>query len=209
MSVRTGGGEEINRTNSEPVRSAVHAALRTRSTPQAVRTYRYGKPPTIPHASLPNPMVTRSSKRIHRRHARYALTAGMMLGIRESICDSLEVEADVQSSSGPRRRSGTLTESELLGQCEQVARYKFPPNQFYLGSNTSRPLPHKYKFKVYSPLIFARIRSLFGVDRQEFLHSICGKFNFYEFASNARSGQVRFMLLRVFYLGQQPIFEAS
>ena len=164
------------------------SALRTRSSPAAGRSYRYGKPPTIPHASLPNPMVTRSSKRIHRRHARYALTAGMMLGIRESICGSLEVEVEAEMSArdGPRH----LGESELLEQCEQVSRYKFPPNQFYLGSNTSRPLPHKYKFKVYSPLIFARIRSLFGVDRQEFLHSICGKFNFYEFASNARSGQV-------------------
>ncbi|EED88647.1 phosphatidylinositol-4-phosphate 5-kinase (PIP5K)-like protein, partial [Thalassiosira pseudonana CCMP1335] len=51
---------------------------------------------------------------------------------------------------------------------------------------------HKYKFKVYAPLIFARIRSLFGVEKQTFLHSICGKFNFYEFASNARSGQFFF-----------------
>lgn len=182
----------MSRTGSEPLRppAGASAALRTRSSPSAGRAYRYGRPPTMPRASLPNPMVTRSSKRIHRRHARYALTAGMMLGIRESICGSLEVEVEDEMQAGPSR--GTLSESELLEQCEQVSRYKFPPNRFYLGSNTSRPLPHKYKFKVYSPLVFARIRSLFGVDRQEFLHSICGKFNFYEFASNARSGQFFF-----------------
>lgn len=30
----------------------------------------------------------------------------------------------------------------------------------------------------------------FGVEKQTFLHSVCGKFNLYEFASNAKSGQV-------------------
>eukprot|EP00804_Cyclotella_cryptica_P005594 CCRYP_003084-RB/>CCRYP_003084-RB protein AED:0.04 eAED:0.04 QI:779/1/1/1/1/1/4/244/547 len=84
----------------------------------------------------------------------------------------------------------------LTLECERVSKYKFPPHQFYLGSNpnspTSKPLPHKYKFKVYAPLVFARIRSLFGVEKQPFLHSICGKFNFYEFASNAKSGQFFF-----------------
>jgi hypothetical protein len=67
----------------------------------------------------------------------------------------------------------------LTLECERVSKYKFPPHQFYLGSNpdspTSKPLPHKYKFKVYAPLVFARIRSLFGVEKQPFLHSICGK----------------------------------
>jgi hypothetical protein len=67
----------------------------------------------------------------------------------------------------------------LTQECQRVSKYKFPPHQFYLGSNTSKPLPHKYKFKVYAPLVFARIRSLFGVEKQPFLHSICGKFNFY------------------------------
>ena len=78
----------------------------------------------------------------------------------------------------------------LTTQCTRISKYKFSPDTFYLGSNTSEPLPHKYKFKVYAPVVFQRIRTLFGVEKQTFLHSICGKFNLYEFASNAKSGQV-------------------
>jgi hypothetical protein len=243
---------------------------------------KYRPPPTLPYPSSknPNPMVIKSSKKIGKRHARYALTAGMMLGIRESVGGALGVEAEIEigaweeweriweeemererlesgvvgdddateqeeesaegsqkedestggdekkddedvnnsedgdrdasatdttpsssqgskrttpsasdasSSSSPARQKSCTT---LTTECTRATKYKFPANQFYLGSNTSKPLPHKYKFKVYAPLIFARIRSLFGVEKQTFLHSICGKFNFYEFASNARSGQV-------------------
>ena len=230
------------------------------------RHYKYGKPPTA--SKNPNPMVSRSSKKIHKSHMHYALTAGMMLGIRESVGGALGVEveeeilnwegwerswscsyntededgsggadiddkgsavvnktssvtselceqpSDKQDTAGKEEPSSssatsstptrpTLSQSlqqandiqdaykTLVTECERVTKYKFPANQFYLGSNTSKPLSHKYKFKVYAPLVFARIRSLFGVEKQTFLHSICGKFNFYEFASNARSGQVR------------------
>ena len=206
------------------------------------RHYRYGRPPTLPRSSDPNPMVRRSSKKINKKHARYALCAGMMLGIRESVGGALGVEAELEisnwegwerswqdtgeeddnmggendesvalvvngsttkdisaatiahpvSPSSPRPANNLLTVATLTAECERVAKYKFPANQFYLGSNTSKPLSHAYKFKVYAPLIFARIRSLFGVEKQTFLHSICGKFNFYEFASNARSGQFFF-----------------
>ena len=219
------------------------------------RNYKYGKPPTLPNADNPNPMVSRSSIRINKKHAQYALCAGMMLGIRESVGGATGVEAELQisnwegyertwmeedgtsinevrddvqrdptssdeksslgggsgdknpsspasrhsntststsSSLSPKRQNSATAEAytTLTTECERVAKYKLPAHQFYLGSNTSEPLPHKYKFKVYAPLVFARIRSLFGVEKQTFLHSICGKFNFYEFASNARSGQV-------------------
>lgn len=225
----------------------VRVAGRTRSTTSSLRNYRYGKPPTLPHAKNPNPMVSKSSKKINRKHARYALTAGMMLGIRESVggatgveneleirkweqrekqwmeeglalaeaendgeeggeeegggrprgSSSRDADADGGSRSSPPSpgdpsASRALSVSTLTHECDRASKYKFPPDQFYLGSNTSRPLPHKYKFKVYAPLVFARIRSLFGVEKQTFLHSICGKFNFYEFASNARSGQFFF-----------------
>ena len=85
-------------------------------------------------------------------------------------------------------------ETYLTTQCTRISKYKFSPQTFYLGSNTSEPLPHKYKFKVYAPVVFQRIRTLFGVEKQTFLHSICGKFNLYEFASNAKSGQVSVLL---------------
>ena len=234
--------------------------LRTRSS----TTYqnRYGKPKPI--TTTPNPIVTKSSKKIHRRHARYALTAGMMLGVRESVGGANGVECELEAKmweesevedgfiienimEGRRKltRSARSTTSEeknrdkkeqkqvrqrievvlgplkvstldntpsndeqddelsqctqeaqqyhdnfLTTQCERISKYKFSPQTFYLGSNTSEPLPHKYKFKVYAPVVFQRIRTLFGVEKQTFLHSICGKFNLYEFASNAKSGQV-------------------
>ena len=107
----------------------------------------------------------------------------------ESTLDVLNESST--SDDGQREPSTTTTSKKikeasvaqcittLTEECQRVSKYKFPPHQFYLGSNTSKPLPHKYKFKVYAPLIFARIRSLFGVEKQPFLHSICGKFNFY------------------------------
>eukprot|EP00984_Skeletonema_dohrnii_P026495 scaffold15854_cov83-Skeletonema_dohrnii-CCMP3373.AAC.3 len=229
--------------------------LRTRSS----TTYqnRYGKPKPI--QTTPNPIVTKSSKKIHRRHARYALTAGMMLGVRESVGGANGVECELEAKmweesevedgfiienimEGRRRKLTPTTatassedrkeqkqvrqrievvlgplkvstecpcnteeqddelsqctqeaqqyhDNFLTTQCERISKYKFSPQTFYLGSNTSEPLPHKYKFKVYAPVVFQRIRTLFGVEKQTFLHSICGKFNLYEFASNAKSGQ--------------------
>ena len=247
----------LNQNNSGDQRRALSISSSTH------RHYKYGKPPTA--SKNPNPMVSKSSKKIHKSHIHYALTAGMMLGIRESVGGALGVEveeeilnwegwerswscsnahgdieedeedgrsgaeidgqgsavtsesseqqpSDKQGTDGKKEGSSSATSTPsrptlsqslqqandiqdayktLVTECERVTKYKFPANQFYLGSNTSKPLSHKYKFKVYAPLVFARIRSLFGVEKQTFLHSICGKFNFYEFASNARSGQVR------------------
>jgi hypothetical protein len=261
-------GQNHNLHHSSPPTNSPTSITKTSITTATShsRNYKYGKPPTLPNADNPNPMVSRSSKRINKKHAQYALCAGMMLGIRESVGGAKGVEAELQismwegcertwlsqvedgtsdnneekeaqldesvtddksitaddannhsqsagsnlsssparrsnsyasisTSSSPARQNSTTATAEayttLTTECERVAKYKLPANQFYLGSNTSKPLPHKYKFKVYAPLVFARIRSLFGVEKQTFLHSICGKFNFYEFASNARSGQVR------------------
>mmetsp|Transcript_19412 Transcript_19412/g.40624 ORF Transcript_19412/g.40624 Transcript_19412/m.40624 type:complete len:1206 (+) Transcript_19412:181-3798(+) len=233
------------------------------------RKYKYGMPPTIPSQfqKNPNPIVVKSSKKIGKKHARYALAAGMMLGIREGVGGAMGVEHELEivrwkelerlemeekekekekeenenenedasgsleqmtgveggcgadnndSTSPPTRLSTVSTTSThansatsnssrhshekhssaftttLTRECERISKYKFPAHQFYLGSNNRAPLPHRYKFKVYAPLVFARIRALFGVEKQTFLHSICGKFNFYEFASNARSGQFFF-----------------
>ena len=104
----------------------------------------------------------------------------------EALKDDTSETRDMNESiaserSSPKKVKSAMAEccTTLTQECQRVSKYKFPPHQFYLGSNTSKPLPHKYKFKVYAPLIFARIRSLFGVEKQPFLHSICGKFNFY------------------------------
>jgi hypothetical protein len=256
-----GGGGVVRRNRSMPSSSSTTAPATTATTTTATTTHkhnRYGKPTKL--SPKPNPIVTKSSKRINRSHARYALTAGMMLGVRESVGGANGVECELEawlweeregqqqqqyqqeqqqgeSQEGEgqeeeQRQEGevksfevvlgpiTLSRVESLDntkrtrsdnthnnnnneedeeeekmsfleqQCTRITKYKFSPMTFYLGSNTSEPLPHKYKFKVYAPVVFQRIRSLFGVDKQTFLHSICGKFNLYEFASNAKSGQV-------------------
>jgi hypothetical protein len=99
-------------------------------------------------------------------------------------------EDDKQAHHHHQQDDKHYHDNYLTQQCERISKYNFSPSTFYLGSNTSEPLPHKYKFKVYAPVVFQRIRTLFGVEKQTFLHSICGKFNLYEFASNAKSGQV-------------------
>ena len=104
-----------------------------------------------------------------------------------NINDSLVEQDDDDDNNDEQQQQQAILEQ----QCARITKYKFSPSTFYLGSNKSEPLPHKYKFKVYAPVVFQRIRTLFGVEKQTFLHSICGKFNLYEFASNAKSGQVR------------------
>jgi len=112
----------------------------------------------------------------------------------ESLDNTKRTRSDNTHNNNNNNNNGEEEEEEKMSfleqQCTRITKYKFSPMTFYLGSNTSEPLPHKYKFKVYAPVVFQRIRSLFGVDKQTFLHSICGKFNLYEFASNAKSGQV-------------------
>ncbi|KAL7449867.1 hypothetical protein ACHAWC_001875, partial [Mediolabrus comicus] len=255
-----GGGGVVRRNRSMPSSST------TATTTTTHKHNRYGKPTKL--SPKPNPIVTKSSKKINRSHARYALTAGMMLGVRESVGGANGVECELEArlweeregqqqqqqqqhqqegdgqegegegqqedeerqegevksfevvlgpitlsrvesldntkrtrsdnthSNNNNNNNGEEEEEEKMSfleqQCTRITKYKFSPMTFYLGSNTSEPLPHKYKFKVYAPVVFQRIRSLFGVDKQTFLHSICGKFNLYEFASNAKSGQFFF-----------------
>jgi 1-phosphatidylinositol-4-phosphate 5-kinase len=53
-------------------------------------------------------------------------------------------------------------------------------------------LSHTFKFKDYSPMAFAYLRRMFGVNEYDFLLSVCGNANFIEFISNAKSGQFFF-----------------
>ena len=53
-------------------------------------------------------------------------------------------------------------------------------------------LAHTFKFKAYAPAVFAKIRTMFGVEPAHFMLSICGNYNFIEFISNAKSGQFFF-----------------
>ena len=72
----------------------------------------------------------------------------------------------------------------------RVEKYVFRPG----GGDKTPPhqLRHTFKFKDYSPVAFAYLRRMFGVNEYEFILSVCGNANFIEFISNAKSGQFFF-----------------
>jgi 1-phosphatidylinositol-4-phosphate 5-kinase len=121
-----------------------------------------------------------SGKKIDKKHAQYALSAGMMLGVRECVGGMTDITAEDQPKS--------LTLEE---ECSRVEKFKFPAGAYFVSSKMAS-LPYRYKFKAYAPKIFHRIRDMAGVDKQLFLHSICGSDAFIEFVSNAKSGQFFF-----------------
>ena len=122
-------------------------------------------------------------KRIDGKHEQYALSIGMMLGIRVCVGKTEQLL--------PGQAPPPLTFQDFM----QVDKYIFPPN-----GNTDPDYPltpphqlsHEFKFKAYAPRIFAAIRTLFGVEAGHFMLSICGNYNFIEFISNAKSGQFFF-----------------
>jgi len=109
----------------------------------------------------------KKQKKIDRSHPHYHLAVGMMLGIRECVggIDGLR-EAELEEQ-----------EMRVDQECRRNRKYSFPQG---------------YEFKAYAPLVFARIRSQMEIDKQLFLHSICGNFSFLEFLSNAKSGSFFF-----------------
>lgn len=121
-----------------------------------------------------------SGKKIDRKHAQYALSAGMMLGVRE--CVGGMSAASLEGGKRPL---------SLEEECLRVEKLKIPAGAYFISSNKAS-LPYRYKFKAYAPSIFQRIRDMAGVDKQLFLHSICGSDAFIEFVSNAKSGQFFF-----------------
>ncbi len=123
-----------------------------------------------------------SGKKIDKKHAQYALSAGMMLGVRECVGGM----SDLTEETATGRNSLSLEE-----ECLRVEKLKIPAGAYFISSNKTT-LPYRYKFKAYAPTIFHRIRDMAGVDKQLFLHSICGSDAFIEFVSNAKSGQFFF-----------------
>lgn len=123
-----------------------------------------------------------SGRKIDKTHTQFALSAGMMLGVRECVGGMTSLSDDDEQRKEP---------DPLEKQCIQVERIKIPAGAYFV-TNEKSSLPYRYKFKAYAPSIFAKIRSLSGVDKQRFLHSICGNGAFIEFVSNAKSGQFFF-----------------
>ncbi len=124
-----------------------------------------------------------SGKKIDKKHEQYALSAGMMLGVRECVGGMSDLAAADFSDNGKQ-----LTLEE---HCHAVEKLKIPAGAYFVSSKATS-LPYRYKFKAYAPVIFHRIRDMAGVNKQRFLHSICGSDTFIEFISNAKSGQFFF-----------------
>lgn len=111
-------------------------------------------------------------------HELYALTAGMMLGIR---CSLGKNHADINAD---------MTHKYF----NAVEKMTFPPK----GCNTypyitpPHTIGHTFKFKTYASTVFKQIRSIFQVDTSNYMMSVCGSYNFLEFISNSKSGQFFF-----------------
>ncbi|KAG6950695.1 hypothetical protein JG688_00014043 [Phytophthora aleatoria] len=103
---------------------------------------------------------------INLQHEQYALTYGMMCGIRDS--------AGLQK---PFKQRLTMDDFML------VDNKIFPANS---------QLQHPFKFKDYSPDVFRQVRRRFGIDLADYMLTLSGDFNFIEFMSNSKSGQFFF-----------------
>lgn len=120
-------------------------------------------------------------KVIDGEHELYTLSIAMMLGLRYTI-----FLTNNQLVQDKRNKRMWLDSDEFM----KMEKYIFRPD----GRNDTPPhqLSHTFKFKDYSPLPFAFLRRMFGINEYEFHHSVCGNANFIEFISNAKSGQFFF-----------------
>jgi 1-phosphatidylinositol-4-phosphate 5-kinase len=119
-------------------------------------------------------------KVIDGEHELYTLSIAVMIGVRTSISKT----NTIINAGGPKKRW------VLQEDFRATEKYEFRPKG---GSKTPpHQLAHTFKFKDYSPIAFAYLRRLYGVNEFDFLLSICGNANFIEFISNAKSGQFFF-----------------
>eukprot|EP01041_Mallomonas_annulata_P000655 gene656-1267_t len=138
-------------------------------------------------APIAGMVVKRSpdGREIQQDHAQYALTYGMMLGIRVTVG-----HAGLTGQNHPNHLTRELTPEDFTA----VTRLRFHPE----GSNVDgfhtppHKLKHTFKFKDYAPAAFRRIRRLSGIDEVDYVLSLAGDFNYIEFLANSKSGQYFF-----------------
>lgn len=120
-------------------------------------------------------------KVIDGTHELYTMSIAVMFGMRTSIG-----RTNLAMSHTAHNDRRWLDNDDMMS----VEKYEFPPK----GSDITPPhkLNHTFKFKDYSPLAFAYLRRMFGVNEYDFLLSVCGNANYIEFQSNAKSGQFFF-----------------
>jgi 1-phosphatidylinositol-4-phosphate 5-kinase len=118
-------------------------------------------------------------KVIDGEHELYTLSIAVMIGVRQSIS-----RTNVELNSGDAKRWVRIQDFRT------TEKYEFRPK----GDGQTPPhlLAHTFKFKDYSPVVFAYLRRMYGVNEFDFLLSVCGNANFIEFISNAKSGQFFF-----------------
>lgn len=118
-------------------------------------------------------------KVIDGEHELYTLSIAVMIGVRTSIS-----KTNLEINQEDKRR--WVKPSDF----RNAEKYEFRPK----GGGLTPPhqLSHTFKFKDYSPIPFAYLRRLAGVNDFDFLLSVCGNANFIEFISNAKSGQFFF-----------------
>lgn len=146
---------------------------------------------TLSRSSLGSTAEESIDDSITEEHRQYALTYGMMLGIRVSV-GRLAME-DTRRHTLAKRcdvDDDEITDDDF----GHVDKLVFPP-----AGNTRPPFitpPHKltssFKFKDYSPRVFRNIRRHFGIDESDYMLSLAGDFNFIEFIANSHSGQFFF-----------------
>jgi len=126
---------------------------------------------------------------IDTEHNHYDLSVAMMLGIRFSVEKSAFDQRKRVKAGG---QLGTLRADDFI----KTEKYVFPYTKDVLRNDPVHTLCrewlHTFKFRAYAPLVFAQIRRSFGVDRKDFIESLCGNSNFIEFMSNSNSGEFFF-----------------
>jgi hypothetical protein len=150
---------------------------------------------------------------VQQDHAQYALTYGMMLGIRVTTgrrdqpgtqrTSSMSMPARDSSFStynGSSRNSpspGLMVEEErelMPEDFSQTTKLLFLPEGNVSGPFPTPPhrLPFAFGFKDYMPNVFRALRALSNVDEADYMTSLAGDFNYIEFLANSKSGQFFF-----------------
>lgn len=155
--------------------SPVDAALRSHPKPEQRKLHR---PRALKKISMGTEAYYRQKaeklqgKHINAQHTLYHLSYGMMVGIFTSV------------------QSVTSADKLSLDDFMKVRKLTFPPG----GSDSTQPhaLSETFKMKDYAPKVFHALRERFGIDRDDYMASLGGAYQYIEFQSNSKSGQFFF-----------------
>lgn len=133
----------------------------------------------------PEPAVIKPKQRVEGReiqqdHAQYALTYGMMLGIRVTTSRRDRALDRLSAKNTGRHLSfGSANEERELSPRDysSAVELAFPP-EGSSGSICPTP-PHRlnftFKFKDYMTNVFRAVRSLSGINEEDYLRSLAGR----------------------------------